>query len=359
MSRPWRRARVVLAAAKVAVVAATLAACSGGGDDQSDADGSADPASTTVVGAAAATTAASGPPMAPLLGLEIEDPAVAQRPAMAVKVGNTDFARPQAGINQADVVFEEIVEAGLTRLVAVFQSTVPAQVGPIRSARLTDISIVFPFGQPLFVSSGGNPETMGAVEQTGLTDVNEAKAPDAFIRREDREPPDDLYALGDAVYAQDTALAVAPGPLLFHRPAGVEASGGRPVQGIEVEYGGTTVAFRWDGDGGVWRRDQNGSPHVDEEGVQAAPQNVIVQFVEYTATDQVDANGTTVERAVLDGVGGEVWVLTDGMLIEGTWFKGNFTNPTTFTSADDQIIGLTPGRTWILLPEPGTADAID
>ena len=357
--RPWRRTGLVLAAGSAALAGAvTVAACTNGGDDQGDASAAADSA-VTLPPVVTEDTADPARPVAPLLGLEVDDVAVAERPAMAVKVGNTDFARPQAGIVQADVVFEEIVEAGLTRLVAVYQSTIPPQIGPIRSARLTDISVVFPFGQPFFVSSGGNPVTVGAVEQTGLTDVSAAKVPDAFVRHDDREVPDDLYVLSEAVYAQDSALAVAPGPVLFHRPEGVEAGGGGQVEGVEVDYGETTVAFAWDGDDGVWRREQNGSPHVDDQGAQVAPQNVIVQFVEYTPTDQVDVNGTTVERAVLDGTGGEAWVLTDGMLMEGTWFKGNFTNPTTFTSSEDETILLTPGRTWVLLAEPGTAEVLE
>jgi Protein of unknown function (DUF3048) N-terminal domain/Protein of unknown function (DUF3048) C-terminal domain len=340
--------------AAVLAGALVVAACSdGGGGADPDQDQFAE--ETTLP----SLPSSAGTPTAPLLGLEVADQDVATRPAMAVKVGNTEAARPQAGVAQADVVFEELVEAGLTRLVAIFQSSLPAEVGPVRSARANDISVVFPFGQPLFVSSGGNSETVAAVEMTGLTNISAETVPDAFARRDDRQAPDDLYALSEGVYAHGSEVASVPPQVLRHRLPGIAARGGRAVQGVTVDYGDTDIAFRWDPEGGVWHREQNGSRHVDVNGVDLAPENVIVQFVDYEPSGQVDSNGAPVQRAVLDGVEGEAWVFTGGQLIEGLWFKGNFTNPSIYTTEDNQVIELTPGRTWILLPEIGMADVIE
>ena len=83
-----------------------------------------------------------------------------QRPALAVKVDNLDAngetAVPQLGLLKADVVFEEIVEGNITRLVGVFHSQQPGRVGPVRSARTTDVQLLPQLGRPLLAWSGGN-----------------------------------------------------------------------------------------------------------------------------------------------------------------------------------------------------------
>lgn len=338
--------------ALLAALALLVAAC-GGGDSDDGSSSTEDDGSSSAGG-----DGSGGGPTAPLLGLEVADPVALTRPSLAVKIGNTDAARPQAGIAAADVVIEEIVEGGLTRLVAIFQSDVPEQVGPVRSARATDIPVAFPFGQPLFATSGGNPETMEAVRLSGLTDASVDVVPEAYSRRDDRAAPDDLFVSTAAVYAVAGETATAPPTVFLHRPVGVESSVGDDVEGIDVDYGTTQVSFRWDADAGGWTRSQDGAPHVDEDGRTVAPANVIVQFVEYVDSGQRDVNGAVVLRAEITNETGPVWVLTDGRLIEGTWRKENFTNPSQYIDDDGNPIALTPGRTWVLMPEPGTADRV-
>lgn len=352
------RRRAVRLAVLLAVLALLAASCSNGDSDDGE-DGSEPGGSTgqsTPEGDDDSGTGAG--PTAALLGMEVADPTALTRPALAVKIGNTEQARPQSGIVEADVVVEEKVEGGLTRLAAIFQSEVPAEVGPVRSARATDIPVVFPFGQPLFATSGGNPEVMEAVFQSGLIDVSVDVVPDAYSRRDDRTAPDDLYVATEPLYAEAPETSSAPPTVFAHRPVGVDATDGDEIEGIDIDYGTTQVSFRWDGDVGGWVRSQDGEPHVDEQGRAVAPQNVVVQFADYVDSGQVDSAGATVLRAELTNAEGDVWVLTDGRLIEGTWRKENFTNPSFYLGPDDEPVQLTPGRTWILLPEPGTADRV-
>jgi hypothetical protein len=332
-----------------------VAACSGGGDsDEAEADEEEAAASTTS-GPQDPTGSATGDGVvAPLLGLPSSDPESLVRPTLAVKLGNTEQARPQTGLVEADIVIEELVEGGLTRLIGLFQSQVPPEVGPVRSARISDIPVVFPFGQPLFATSGANPTTTIAVQQSGLTDVSVEVLPAAYQRRDDREAPDDLYADTAALYQLAPEFATPPPQVLTYRAAGTPAAGGRSVDGVDIDYGGTEVSFRWDDDLGGWRRSQDGDDHVDADDRVVAPQNVLISFVEYVDTDQVDSEGVTVRRPVVDESEGTLWVLTDGQLIEGTWNKGNFTNPFRYLNPDGTSVEMTPGQTWILLPEPGS-----
>jgi len=139
--RSWHLGGVAAVAAALALIAS---ACGGGGSE------AATPKRTTTT---AATTTTVAVPVAPLTGLADPGGASLTRPALSVKVENTDAARPQAGIDQADVLYEEVVEGGITRFVAIFNSTVPDVIGPVRSVRQEDPDIVWPLGG-IFAYSG-------------------------------------------------------------------------------------------------------------------------------------------------------------------------------------------------------------
>src|SRR5688500_2411294 len=130
------------------LVSASLVACGGGDDDAAPKATTATAPTTT---APPAPTPTSG---APLTGLAVTDPAKVARPALIVKLDNAPKGRPQEGINQADVVVEVGVEGGITRFAAIFHSQDIPEVGPIRSARSTDIAIASELNRPLFAYSG-------------------------------------------------------------------------------------------------------------------------------------------------------------------------------------------------------------
>ncbi len=110
-------------------------------------------------------------PVMPLTGLPIEDPALAGRSALVVKIDNHPDARPQSGLNQADIVFEENVEQ-LTRFAAVFQSNAPDPVGPIRSGRTQDVELLGSLNKPIFAWSGGNPGVTKIINASDLVVAN-------------------------------------------------------------------------------------------------------------------------------------------------------------------------------------------
>ena len=154
--------------------------------------------------------------LAPLTGLPI-DPAKASRPALVVKIDNfPTIARPQVGINQADVVFEEIVE-GITRFAAVFQSEDADPVGPIRSARTSDINILAQLGRPLLAWSGGNPFVTRAIGNANIDNLTPDRYESAYFRTKDRaQAPQLLLEHVDAVLPRDRrdagAAAAVPVP---------------------------------------------------------------------------------------------------------------------------------------------------
>jgi hypothetical protein len=306
--------------------------------------------------AATTTTTTAGPPQpAPLTGLDVPPPR-ATRPLLVVKVDNDPAARPQAGLNAADVVFEEMVEGGATRLAALYQSQDAAEVGPVRSARSTDVNLFSSANRPLFAYSGANAVFKILLRKSVFVDVGVDAEPTAYSRRSDRPAPSNLFTTTAALYAKAPASLPVPRALWAFRPAGTPSEGA-PASKVGVVFSGpaaTKVAWTWDAAGGVWKRDQSGTPHVDAAGAPVAARNVVIQFVSYKDSGLRDRTVAVVPEAELVGQG-DAWFLTDGKLVKGKWAKPGITAPTTYSDAGGKPMALTPGNTWVELPTTGSA----
>ena len=331
-----------------------LAGCSGGGSDDPGVDATRQPE-------VPADAPASDGTVAPLTGLPIE-PERATRPALVVKIDNAPRAQPQVGLGEADVVVEEEVEGGVTRFAAVFHSRDAVDVGPVRSARSTDIAIASALNRPLFAYSGANPAFQSLVSRAPLVDVGVDRAPDGYRRESGRPAPYNQFSSTAALLSR-APRGPGPPPRLFpFRRSGEPASGDgvRAAAGVDLEYRDvivTAVQYRWDGTAGTWKRNQNGTAHVNEAGAQYAPRNVVVQFVDYRDTGFRDQSGAPVPEAVLVGEG-EAWVFTDGSVVKGRWKKPSPESVTQYLDAAGAPVRLTPGRTWVELPRPGRAGIV-
>lgn len=275
------------------------------------------------------------------------------RPALAVKIDNVDAARPQTGINQADIVFEELVEDGRTRLIAIFHSEDSDPVGPVRSVRTSDIEILSNLGSPLFASSGGNDGARKALRNSTLIDVGHDAQSGAYVRQSSRRAPHNLFTSTVDLYQRAGDKSSTPPPQLrFRSPGDGLPKNAKAVAGVKVPFGKTNIEYRWNGTG--WARSQNGSAHVDSAGVQAAPPNVIIQFVGYKPSS---ADGRSPEAIMVGGA--PAWILLDGNLIEGTWNRPTLESHTVFRDADDNLVEINPGKTWITLARTDKASIIE
>lgn len=293
-------------------------------------------------------------PVYPLTGLTVTDPASAGRPALAVKIDNVGPARPQAGLDVADVIYEELAEGGLTRFIAVFQSTDAPSVGPVRSVRPSDIAIVAPL-DPLFAYSGGAPAVVALLAGARLTNVGVDAAPQAYRRRPDRRSPQNLYSTTAALYAKTPAgsPAAAPPALATFLAAGQPfgGAGAAPATSLTLAAGPSVRAsYAWDVAAGAWKRSTDGAPHLLEGGAQIAPANVIVQFTPYSPFP-ADA-----KVSVAQVVGsGDAWVLAGGTVVKGRWSKSSVEAVTTYTDGAGAPLALVPGRTLVHLVRPGAS----
>jgi hypothetical protein len=300
----------------------------------------------------------------PLLGLPGPVP---QRPALSVKLDATERGRPQTGLAQADVVIEELVEGGLTRLMAVYHSQDPHVVGPVRSARSTDIELLSELGRPLFAWSGANDVFTAAVESANLVDVGFDAMPDAYRRDEGRRAPYNLYADAGALRSTATSGdgdAQQPPPALFaYRAVGEppvrHSTGVAPTTGYRTTGGElmTSLAWEWDPQSRTWSRSQDGTPHVDADGRRVTAANVLVRETPYRDSGIRDSRGAVVPEAMTVGEG-DVWLLADGQAQRGRWQRPAPDAPTTYTTLDGTPLLLTPGPTWVELLPPDTGTVL-
>jgi hypothetical protein len=297
-------------------------------------------------------TTTAPPAVFPLTGRPVTDPARAARPAVAVKIDNNSEARPQAGIDKADVVYEEFTE-GITRFVVVFQSTDADPVGPVRSVRPADPLIVAPL-RGLFVFSGGSAAVQALVPEAHATVVDES-ATDVMKRRPRRGVAFEhtLYSSTAGLYTKAPAGAKPPPRFAEFLGAGqtFASPGATPVTHVGLSPAPDLSAdYDWDAASGSWKRATDGTPATLEGGGQIAPNNVIVQFTPYA----VFAGDAKVKYPEVVG-SGEAWVLASGMLVKGRWSKPSAEAVTAFTDANGAPIVLPPGQTWVHLLAPGSA----
>jgi hypothetical protein len=286
-------------------------------------------------------------------------------PALVVKIDNVEAARPQTGLNEADVVIEEQVEGGQTRLAAVFHSTPADPVGPIRSARSTDINLLAPLYHPLFSYSGANRDFKQLVRESSMIDVGVENFPGKYFRGGGKPAPHNLMSNTSWLHALAAPDAQAPPPLFSYRAAGTRPSEpeARPVSRVSAtwSYQGrnrTGVSYDWDTAAGGWTRIMNGSLHVDSAGRKIAPTNVIIQFVTYHDTGYRDSSGAEVPEADVIG-SGDGWFLSAGYLAPVRWQKRDKDEVTVFRGKDDRYARLLPGRTWLELVPIGQGTATD
>jgi hypothetical protein len=288
-------------------------------------------------------------PKCPLTGEPAPPGGVPQRPALAVKVDNFSAARPQSGLAQADIVFEEPVEGGITRYVAVFQCQNASLVGPIRSARNIDIGILGEFGHPLLVNVGGIQPVLDNIENSPIQEIDLRTHDAANVHPPGRFAPYDTYAVTSALWAlQPNQDAAAPSPVFTYSktpPIGIENAS------VSIPYPGSNVVWTYDPSSQQYLRSYGATPDDLNGGPQNSAADVIVQTVQITYGPWLenDVGGYEVQANLYQGASGPAEIFRNGVEIAGTWQRDALGQPTQFISSTGVPITLQPGRTWVEL----------
>jgi hypothetical protein len=291
----------------------------------------------------------------PFTGIDASGATAAQfaQPAISIKIPNdpSGHARPQKNLEYADLVIEEYVEAGIPRLIGVFQSNYPDEVGPVRSMREMDPNIVGSFGGPL-VFSGANSYVISYGKSTGQKLIAQDLGDAGFFRTKDRYAPYNLHVRFADILAQSQGMVAPPAQFSFAYPSSLAtaAATGTPTTHIALRmsrYG--EPKWDWDEASATWLRSEFTTPDVTVDGTRLAATNVLVLFVTINISHSLPVSQMIVSNS-------PGFLATGGKYIPILWSKAGRTDPYVLTTTDGTPVTLAPGKTWMeLIPNGGIA----
>ena len=270
---------------------------------------------------------------------------------LVVKVDDTKYAHPQIGIEDADIVYVEQVEGGLTRLAAVYTSKLPPLIGPIRSARISDIELLAQFGRVGFAYSGAQSKMRPVIAAANLENISaERNPPTIYTTDLGRPGPFNMILKPDLLLQRananpkiriDTATVA---PFVFGEPS----KGETLTASAKVKWPNARYELRWDVVSSKWLIYFNDQPNVASSGEQLYADTAIIQVVSITPSIYGDKFGEITPFSKTTGVGKAV-MLRDGFSYQLNWQRDLETDLTTWRTANGEIANFKPGRTWIFL----------
>lgn len=270
---------------------------------------------------------------------------------LAAKIDDTNAAHPQVGVESADVVYIEQVEAGLTRLVALFSSYYPVKIGPIRSARISDIDILAEYGRVGFIFSGAQSKMYPVIDSANLANLGaQRNPPTVYVRDPLRNAPTNMFVYPDKLLevdpnAEDVEQVRAPGWVFGPNPGN-----GKPITRAEVNWPNARYAVTWSQEEDRWLIEFNGRPNINAEGYQLGSPTFVIQLVDIEPSEFGDRYGGITPKHEVIGQG-RGYLLRDGQAIEVSWQRESATSQTRWSLIDGQPAPFEPGQIWIALTE--------
>lgn len=275
-------------------------------------------------------------------------------PVLILKIDNSPGARPHTGLQAADIVYVEEIEGGYNRFVAVYSSNMPREVGPVRSARITDLDIVAKFGRAAFGYSGAQSRLIPALKAANFIDVSGLTGPAGWVRSPERVGPYDFMArpaglleraaqIGEVSTAKDIGLRFDSAPM----------NGGWSVTQVDVKYPASKVGFTWDATEKGWTVLLDGKPDIDTySNKPVTASTVLVPIVKQSSSGFIDKWGGVTPKQETVGEGA-VMVLRDGKAMWARWSRPTLADGMSITK-DGQTVPLAPGQIWFVLTDRAT-----
>jgi hypothetical protein len=271
---------------------------------------------------------------------------------LAVKIDDTNAAHPQIGLEDADVVYIEQVEGGLTRLAAIFSSVIPARVGPIRSARISDIEILAQYGRVAFAYSGAQKKLLPVIDAANVQNLGaQAQPPSIYTSDPNRSAPVAMVLRADLLMAKvveknyQITTAKNVGWSFGDAP-----QGGKPTESVIMHWPAARYSAAWSESQSRWLLSHNSESDVAESGIVLGPTTLVIQMVSITDSEYRDKVGgiTPFSQTVGNGRG---FILRDGKTFNAFWSRASEGVGTTWTSRDGKEIKFAPGQIWVALTD--------
>jgi hypothetical protein len=271
-------------------------------------------------------------------------------PVLVVKIDDTNSAHPQIGLEDADVVYIEQVEGGLTRIAAVFSSVIPMRIGPVRSARISDIEIMSQYGRVAFAYSGAQKKLLPVIAAANLQNLGaQAQSPTIYTTDPARKQPFAMVLRADFLmqkiidkaYVIDSARSVG-------WSFGDIKSVGVPIERVVLNWPAATYSAIWSASENRWHLTHNNEPNLTETGKTLGPTTFVIQMVSITPSSYSDKFGgnTPFSNTVGTGTG---YILRDGRSYTATWSRPTADVGTSWTALDGSEITFAPGQVWVAL----------
>ena len=273
-------------------------------------------------------------------------------PILVVKIDDTTQAHPQVGLEDADIVYIEQVEGGLTRLAAVFSSVIPQRIGPVRSARISDLEILSQFGRVAFAYSGAQKKLLPVIAAANLQDLGaQRQSPTIFTTDLNRTQPYAMVLRADLLMQKilDNNYLIESAKNIGFK-FGELQEGGAPTEKVVMHWPAATYSAGWSQKESRWLLSHNNSADVAESGVVLGPTTLVIQMVSITPSEYSDKFGGVTPYSQTVGEG-RAYVLRDGQRFTTTWTRPSAESGTTFTFADGATVNFDPGQIWIALTD--------
>lgn len=262
---------------------------------------------------------------------------------LAVKIDNVPGARPQTGLDAADVVYAEQVEGGLSRLMAVFASTLPKAVGPVRSARESDLELLRQFHEPTLAFSGAQRRLLPLIDNAPLNPEPPGKVSGAWYRGAGKAAPHNLYLHPQQLVGSAPGEAALTTGFRF----GAAPAGGTPETSRTVRFPSARFTFTWSAERERWLVAMDGTPTVTTDGTSVAPATVVIQHVKIRKSKYHDVLGNN--SPYTESVGsGTAQVLRDGRAFDANWTRPDAADGTRFTAPDGTPMNFAQGQVWVV-----------
>jgi hypothetical protein len=273
-------------------------------------------------------------------------------PVLVVKVDDTTQAHPQIGLDKADLVYIEEVEGGLTRLAAVFSSQIPLQVGPVRSARISDIDLLAQYGHVAFAYSGAQAKMLPVIAAANLENLGaQRETPTIYTRDTTRFAPVNLILQSELLMSQlaDQKIAIVTSKNIgwTFGPAPV---GGQEILSVKLKWPSNTYSAIWSPTQSRWLLVHSNTPDLAADGSQLGPTTLVIQMVSITPSQYHDKFGgvTPFSATIGSGTG---YVLRNGLAFKAMWNRPDIASGTNWTLPDGTPIPFAGGQVWVALTD--------
>jgi len=276
----------------------------------------------------------------------------ANGPVLVVKIDDTTQAHPQIGLEDADIVYIEQVEGGLTRLAAVFSSVIPQRIGPVRSARISDIEIMSQFGRVAFAYSGAQRKLLPVIASANLQDLGaQRQSPTIFPTDPNRIQPYAMVLRADLLMqkVKDDGYQVDSAKSVGFKFGPLQEGGTETIKAV-MHWPAATYSANWSVEENRWMLSHNNSVNLADSGIVLGPTTLVIQMVSITPSEYKDKVGGVTPFSQTVGTG-KAYVLRDGQRFVTTWSRATADDGTTFSFADGTVMNFDPGQIWIALTD--------